>query len=149
MLLGGMVDIRKAKHPDFGKLIFLLNELGYSIPENEFSTQANTYINSPDCELLVAEVDGKGISGMIAGHLFPLIHQPGNVGRIMAFIVSKDFRSLGVGSALLESLESWFRDNKCQRFEVNSGDHREDAHGFYISKGYQIDERRFIKLNAT
>jgi GNAT superfamily N-acetyltransferase len=66
----------------------------------------------------------------------------------MALVVGEKFQSQGVGSALLESLESWFRENGCKRVEVNSGDHREVAHEFYQSNGYRVDERRFIKSNA-
>ncbi len=141
--------IRKAEKADLNKLIPLLAELGYQISEGDFEIQASTYINSEECELLVAHYGEGNLSGFVAGHLFPLIHQPGQVGRIMALIVGEKFRSQGVGSALLESLEFWFRENECMRFEVNSGDHREVAHEFYQSKGYRVDERRFIKTNAS
>ena len=144
-----LVLFRKAEKDDFDNLIPLLDELGYQISKSDFETQANLYIDSDDCELLVAQTKEGILSGFIAGHLFPLIHQPGNVGRIMALIVGEKFLSQGIGSSLLESLESWFRENNCERFEVNSGDHREVAHEFYQSKGYRVDERRFIKSSAT
>ena len=142
------VLIRKADKADQSNLIPLLAELGYQISEEDFEIQANTYINSDECGLLVAQTEDGTLSGFIAGHLFPLIHQPGNAGRIMALAVGEKFQFQGVGSALLESLESWFRENGCKRIEVNSGDHREVAHEFYQSNGYRVDERRFIKSNA-
>lgn len=141
--------IRKVKEGDLGQLIPLLFELGYEISLGDFEVQASIYINSKECELLLAKSEDDEVSGFIAGHLFPLIHQPGNMGRIMAFIVGEKYQSQGVGSSLLESLESWFKENKCSRFEVTSGDHREAAHEFYQSKGYQLDERRFIKKNPS
>ena len=140
--------IRMAERDDSNNLLPLLDELGYQISKGAFETQTDLYINSDDCELLVAQTEEGSLSGLIAGHLFPLIHQPGNVGRIMALIVGENFRSQGVGSLLLETLESWFRKNKCNRFEVNSGDYREVAHEFYQSKGYRVDERRFIKSDT-
>jgi len=141
--------IRTANQDDCNQLISLLLELGYEITREEFSEQASIYINSESCALLVAEIDEGHITGFIAGHLFPLIHQNGFAGRIMAFIVGARFQGTGTGSALLEKLENWFKESNCLRFEVNSGDHRETAHQFYQSKGYQVDERRFIKSNAT
>lgn len=141
--------IRKSTQTDFNDLIPLLAELGYQISEDKIKTQGDIYISSKACELLVAQTDMKILSGFIAGHLFPLIHQPGNIGRIMALIVGKKHQSQGIGSSLLESLETWFKENKCVRFEVNSGEHRKVAHVFYQSKGYQIDERRFIKSSAS
>ena len=141
--------IRQAEGSDFDDLIPLLDELGYQISRQDLETQANLYIDSDNCELLVAHTEQGNLSGFIAGHLFPLIHQSGSVGRIMALVVGEAFQSQGFGSSLLESLESWFKQNQCKRFEVNSGDHRRGAHEFYQSKGYRIDERRFIKTSAT
>ena len=36
----------------------------------------------------------------------------------MALVVREQFQSQGVGSLLLESLETWFIENKCKRFEL-------------------------------
>ena len=141
--------IRPANQDDCAHLIPLLLELGYEITEKDFLEQANIYINSESCALLISEIEKGNIDGFIAGNLFPLIHQAGYVGRIMAFIVGSRFQGTGIGSALLEKLESWFKENNCLRFEVNSGDHREMAHQLYQSKGYKVDERRFIKSNTT
>ncbi len=141
--------IRSTKPNDCNQLAPLLVELGYEITERELLNRVNIYINSDSCTLLVSETDEGDLSGFIAGHIFPLIHRSGSVGRIMAFIVGEKFQSTGIGSALLENLENWFKENKCLRFEVNSGDHRDAAHQFYQSKGYKIDERRFIKSSAA
>ena len=141
--------IRRAEESDLENLAILLSELGYQISELDLKTQVSIYIDSEDCLLLVAQTDEGDLSGLIAGHLFPLIHQPGSVGRIMALVVGEQFQSQGVGSLLLKSLENWFTENKCKRFEVNSGDHRDRAHEFYEAKGYRVDERRFIKTCAT
>ena len=140
--------IRPANQKDCAQLVHLLAELGYELTEQDFSHQAKAYIDSDSCALLVSETDGGDISGFIAGNIFPLIHQAGYVGRIMAFVVRTGCQGAGTGSALLERLEIWFKDNECLRFEVNSGDHRNDAHQFYQSKGYRVDERRFIKSNT-
>ena len=137
--------IRPANQKDCAQLVHLLAELGYELTEQDFSHQAKAYIDSDSCALLVSETDGGDISGFIAGHIFPLIHQAGYIGRIMALVVRTGCQGTGTGSALLERLEIWFKDNECLRFEVNSGDHRNDAHQFYQSKGYRVDERRFIK----
>ena len=136
--------IRQAHQSDLGQLLGLMHELGYDIPESDLRTQVHIYINANHSLLLVSEADGH-LAGLIAGHLIPLLHQPGHVGRITALVVSADTRDSGVGSALLEALEAWFNEQRCLRFEVTSGDHREGAHLFYQSQGYHPDERRFIK----
>jgi len=111
--------------------------------------QAKTYIESQTCTLLVAESNNGAIAGLIAGHIFPLIHESGNVGRIMALIVDSESQAGGIGTLLLEMLESWFQENNCLRFEITSGEHREEAHQFYLAKGYVEDKRRFVKQGAT
>jgi len=142
------VIIRKAKEVDSEKLASLFDELGYQITDPDLKLQINIYIDSNDCQLLVAQTGEGDLSGLIAGHIFPLIHQPESIGRITALVVAEEFQSRGVASLLLKSLETWFTENNCKRIEVNSGDHRLRAHKFYESKGYRVDERRFIKTCA-
>lgn len=141
--------IREAEENDLDELACLFGELGYRTTRPDPRSQVTVYIDAEDCRLLVAQTGEGNLSGLIAGHVFPLIHQPGNVGRIMALVVGERFRSQGVGSLLLESLEAWFSEKNCNRFEVNSGDHRDRAHKFYEAKGYRVDERRFIKSGDT
>lgn len=143
------MKIRHATLSDCKQLVPLLLELGYKISGEAIGEQARIYIESDLCALLVAEKDGGEISGFIAGHVFPLIHEAGSVGRIMAFVIGSESQAGGVGTALLEMLEAWFKENNCLRFEVTSGDHRDEAHRFYQAKGYVEDKRRFIKQNAT
>jgi len=66
------VFIRKAEKTDLNNLTPLLAELGYQISEEDFEIQANTYIDSEACELLVAQTEEGNLSGFVAGHLFPL-----------------------------------------------------------------------------
>ena len=138
-----------AEEKDLEILASLFGELGYQISKLDLKTQATIYFESDDCQLLVAQAEDGNLTGLIAGHIFPLIHQPGNVGRVMALVVGGQFQNQGIGSLLLESLETWFTEKMCRKFEVNSGDHRESAHKFYESKGYLVDERRFIKTSAN
>ena len=127
----------------------LMLELGYTISDKTMQQQTTAYIQSKTSMLIVSEIEGGGLTGLIAGHLIPLIHQAGNVGRITALVVPVEFQKQGVGSALVEAIESWFLKNNCLRFEVTSGEHREAAHHFYKARGYISDEHRFIKQGAT
>lgn len=93
---------------------------------------------------LVAEEDAKVIA-VASLHVFELFHQPGLIGRITSFVVDASARRKGVGSKLLAAADEFFRGVGCIRAEVTSGEHRSDAHTFYISQGYAADERRFLK----
>jgi len=48
------------------------------------------------------------IVGLISGHVIPLIHQNGYVGRITSMVVTNDSRGSGVGLKLIGELETWF-----------------------------------------
>jgi GNAT superfamily N-acetyltransferase len=143
------MKVRVASKDDLVQICELVEELGYEADETTVSSQLDTYINSDSSLILVAESSPGFLSGLISGHLIPLIHQPGNVGRITAFVVRTTERSAGTGAVLLEKMEAWFREGNCRRFEVTSGDHRVKAHSFYESKGYVSDERRYLKHRDT
>lgn len=139
------VSIRPAQFEDTAGLSGLLHELGYDTTSETLRSQLPPYLESGDATLLVAEDCDGLLIGLISGHLIPLLHQPGNIGRITALVVGARARSSGIGGNLVRALEDWFAENRCLRYEVTSGDHRSGAHDFYRSQGYVLDERRFIK----
>ncbi|MES3676606.1 GNAT family N-acetyltransferase [Halomonas elongata] len=139
------MQVRMASKNDLVQVCELIRELGYEAAESDLAMQLDTYVDMQTSALMVTETPAGDLSGLISGHLIPLMHQPGNVGRITAFVVREDHRSTGIGTVLLEALESWFRDRGCFRFEVTSGDHRARAHKFYDSKGYISGGYRYIK----
>ena len=126
----------------------LPHELGYPGTPESASAQLAIYAGGNTSRMLVADGASGSLAGLIAGHLIPLLHQPGNLGRITALIVARDAQERGVGTALLAAIERWFAAQNCLRYEVTSGDQRAAAHRFYACRGYVSDERRFIKRDA-
>ncbi len=139
-------SIRLAQIEDATGLRELLHELGYDTTPETLRAQLPAYLKSDASMLLVADEGGGPLLGLISGHLIPALHQPGNIGRITAFVVADRARSRGIGGRLIQALENWFAENRCLRYEVTSGDHRSGAHDFYRTYGYKPDERRFIKM---
>jgi GNAT superfamily N-acetyltransferase len=137
--------IQHAKIEHAADLVLLMHELGYETSRDTLRMQLDYYDSSDRSTVFVALVDAKPI-GLISGHLIPALHQPGNIGRITALIVSENYRSMGIASRLVEELEAWFLDNSCLRFEVTSGEHRDTAHRFYESRGYSPSTSRFLKI---
>jgi GNAT superfamily N-acetyltransferase len=96
-------------------------------------------------QLWVAEL-ALGVVGVTAMHLVPTLHAPGCIGKITALVVSRESRARGVGTALVRAAENWAKAQGAYRFEVVSGNHRPDAHRFYIRLGYRApDQVRFTK----
>lgn len=141
--------IRAAGIDDSALLLPLLHELGYPGTLQSVSAQMAIYAGSNASRVLVADGEAGRLAGLIAGHLIPLLHQPGNLGRITALVVARDARGRGVGTALLAAIERWFAAQNCLRHEVTSGDQRAAAHRFYACRGYVSDERRFIKRSPA
>jgi GNAT superfamily N-acetyltransferase len=137
--------IQRATPEHANALIPLMHELGYDTSLATIDTQLSHYDTSEHSIVFVALI-GFDVVGLIDGHLIPALHQPGDIGRITALIVAEKARSRGIGSRLVQELESWFLSKRCLRFEVTSGEHRDSAHRFYESLGYAPSSRRFLKL---
>ena len=141
--------IRAARIDDSALLLPLLHELGNPCTLQSMSAQLAIYAGCNTSCVLVVDRGDSSLAGLIAGHLIPLLHQPGNLGRITALVVAREVQGRGVGTALLVAIERWFAAQNCLRYEVTSGDQRAAAHRFYDSRGYVSDERRFIKRSPA
>jgi len=138
--------VRRATEADIEEIVFLLNELGYQTSANTLAVQLRHY-SLPESLILIAKYrESNSLVGLASGHVIPLLHQPGFLGRITSLVVSSDSRGSGVGRKLIDGLEMWFAENQCLRYEVTSSEHRKSAHLFYEKLGYKLDEQRFIKL---
>ena len=123
----------------------LLKELGYPDTSSLTKTKIAKLTKSKNDTVLVAEVDGKVI-GLAHLHVAELFHEPGKLGRIMALVVNKKYRKVGVGHKLMVSLETIARKAGCTKMEVTSSVHRSEAHKFYQKLGYFEKPKRFIKM---
>lgn len=137
--------IQRATAEDADSMLPLLRELGYDTSRTTMRAQLGHYADSAEAVVLIALVRGE-LVGLVSGYLIPALHQPGSIGRITALVVAEKVRSRGIGSKLIQELENWFLLSKCLRFEVTSGEHRDDAHQFYESRGYAASSRRFLKF---
>ena len=138
------MNIRSASYKDIDQLLNLLSDLGYSSDKDTIAESLTRYKSSDDYEVLVAEHEGKVI-GCISLHVMRLFHAAGNAGRITSLVISSESRGKGIGKVLVNAADQFFKSMDCVKTEVTSGDHRKEAHKFYQSEGYVIDERRFIK----
>jgi ribosomal protein S18 acetylase RimI-like enzyme len=138
------VSIREAGPADAPAVAGLLAELGYPSSEEEFRRRFERYSVVAGTHLIAAEEDGEVI-GLAAMQVMPLIHRDLPVGRITAMVVRADRRGAGVGRRLEEELEAIARREGCGRIDLTSRHHREEAHAFYRSLGFEETSRRFVK----
>ncbi len=58
-------------------------------------------------------------------------------------VTGEDYRSLGLGQALLDWLKALARKEGCAQFSLDSGTHRKRAHAFYFREGLFVDAFHF------
>ena len=122
-----------------------MDQLGYEATSQLIEKKLTEFAETPIDSVLVAEVEGL-VVGVISCHITSLFHQEGSSGRITSLVIDQKHRGQGVGKCLVSEAEAFFHSLGCVKSEVTSGDHRPEAHAFYESCGYKLDERRFIKL---
>lgn len=60
----------------------------------------------------------------------------GAIARIIALAVKKEYQRQGIGTKLLQTAESYFKENQVELIAVNSGIDRVEAHRFYEKQGF-------------
>jgi len=86
------------------------------------------------------------VIGYIHGSPYELLFSDPLV-NVLGFIVQETHRGQGVGSALIERLEQWAKDNGFSGIKLLSHPSRTNAHRFYERRDYQFtkDQKNFIK----
>ena len=100
-------------------------------------------IDSDWHDLLIAVLDGK-IVGFMA---MSVVMGPGirKNAYLEDFVVDKEVREGGVGSALWEGMIEWAKEKGCKRLEFTCGKGREVAQKFYRKHGAEIYETNFFR----
>lgn len=148
--------IREYRQEDRPALVLLMEELQdhlvmqdslhlrRRLPEygESYTAEMLELVATHEGVIFVAEAEGK-VVGCISGTIErsatkdPLEWIPHTTGRIQELHVSDGFRSLGIGGALMEKMEEYFKEHQCNvaRTEVLSDNKR--AYEFYQRMGYQ------------
>ena len=129
---------------DAAAIAGLLGELGYPATAEDAARRLRLY-STADSRILVAEAASGTVVGFASLHLTPMLHADGLWCRVTALVVTDGWRNRGVGGRLMAAAETWARSAGCVRMELTSGDHRQQAHDFYLRSGFHIHNKRFLK----
>jgi GNAT superfamily N-acetyltransferase len=135
--------LREAKPSDSTRLAELIRLLGHEIGEK--SVRKNLKALKKSGETPIVATLGKKIVGLVGVHRMATVHREAPVGRIPILIVEKCAQRSGIGRALTEAAEQWFRKQGCTMIEVTSNDRLSEAHAFYRHMGYERTGIRFFK----
>lgn len=129
------VSVREAFASDAPRIVALAAQLGYVIrPEHAQKQLAG---GVADRRIFVAVVPRVGVIGWI-GLLADESLLAERRTYVEGLVVEDEYRSNGVGAALLARAEEWARERACSSVCVRSNVTRERARGFYERAGYDV-----------
>jgi GNAT superfamily N-acetyltransferase len=146
------VPIREARPEDWTAVAELLAQLGRpdvrgTAEEDAAGVVFERYLERPDAVLLVAEDDGS-VVGLLDMEYRVRLNFTTPQAWIPDLVVAEDWRSGGVGRALLARAEELAREEGCWGMALESATWRERAHAFYVREGWTDAGKSFSKLLA-
>ncbi len=122
------------------------SDLGYDYPIDKTKNKLSKILELSTDKIFVAEINGK-IAGYIHGSVYECTYSD-SLKNILALVVSDKYRRQGVASELVKAIETWAKDDGSAGVRLVSGHNREDAHEFYLSRGYRLrkEQKNFIKI---
>lgn len=136
---------REFDRDDICGICELINcELGYSVSVDDLALRIKQMLYDRHYCIFVAENNNEVIAfiGMYIGLAF---EYSGKIARIIALAVKKEYQRKGIGAKLLQTAESYLKENYVELIAVNSGLHRIEAHRFYEKQGFYKKGYRFAK----
>lgn len=140
------VTVRRAAASDLEALLRLYAELS---PENAATDRARAaeglsqILARPDIHLLVAELDEQ-IAGTVMLVVVPnLTHNARPWIQLENMVVDETARRAGVGRALMSAAYALAGETGAYKIQLQSGEHRHEAHRFYESLGFRASSLGF------
>lgn len=140
--------IRKATTEDTE----LIHELAIQFAEN--SAYRNYYSPYKLHELILSILDGyahnsvifidEETKSMLAGCTSPFLLGEGLIANELAWWVSPEHRSSGIGKRLVEEFENWAKDQGCSFISMSCLDDK--LGNFYEKQNYKLFERAYFKV---
>lgn len=136
---------REFERDDIWGICALINcELGYNVAENDLALRIKQMRDDKNYCIFVAE-NNNGVIAFIGVHIGLAFEYSGKVARIIALAVKKEYQRQGIGTKLLQTVESYLKENHVELIAVNSGIRRTKAHSFYEKQGFYKKGYSFAK----
>ena len=138
------VTVREATLDDAPRLAPLLGELGYPVEPGDLLARMRRLLGRDDQKVLMAERDSRAL-GLLALHVFPVLAYDRDLAMIMALVVAREARGLGVGRALVDRAGAIGKSLGASRLMVTTHVRRAGAHAFYEKLGFEFTGRRYVR----
>jgi len=139
------ISVRPASVNDAESIAWLVSELGYPSTSAETRDRLWRVKGAEGVFVCVAELDGE-VAGLATCHKFFAVHLTEPAVWLTSLVVSSEYRGEGIGQALVAECEAWAKSQGAKRLSLTSANHRDGAHQFYLSLGYEQSGVRFAKI---
>jgi ribosomal protein S18 acetylase RimI-like enzyme len=139
------MTFRRATIDDSSAVAGLLTQLGYPTTPAEMKGRLGRLLSQPDYATFVAEQSAGQVVGLVGAYLGYALEFDARYGRLTGLVVDTDWRSQGLGKALMHHVHVWLKSHGVSHVTLTSGNHRLEAHAFYQAIGYQATGVRFAK----
>jgi GNAT superfamily N-acetyltransferase len=129
------LSIREINVADAEAAAQLSGELGYPVSAGIMRERICRLEFLPNHVVFVACLDHAVVGWIDVDVVHHLQAEPS--AEIGGLVVSRDYRSVGIGRMLLMQAEGWARKRHLKRMIVRSRITRDDAHRFYLREGYE------------
>ena len=129
------MPVRTIAESDIAAAAVLIGQLGYEMPQREFTRRLTAVLAQADHHVWVYE-DGGRVVGLLHAFFRPALDKPPEV-MVQALVTEAQQRSKGVGEALMQVAEAWAREKGCTSVALYSRVDRDRAHRFYERLGYE------------
>ena len=141
------VLIREIEEKDYHVLLSLWNnELGNSHVTAENIAPHYDRVKNDDSYKTYVALLGNEVVGFISSAQSYAVGFDGRYMQIIAMAVKTQKQNKGIGTKLIQSMESYARDKGCYCIGVCSGLKRTDAHAFYERNGLVKGSYAFAKM---
>lgn len=120
--------------------------LGYYYDKQKTAERLEHILTYTNDKIFIAQYNGE-VVGYVHASDYECIYSD-SLKNILALVVEKSKRDLGVGKALMTAVEQWAKESGSSGVRLVSGFNREKAHSFYQHCGYEHrkNQKNFIKI---
>jgi GNAT superfamily N-acetyltransferase len=132
-----LITIRKAQNQDAERIAVLCQQLDYQASAQVVLTRLQQMQQDQQhvIYIYVADLGSEPVVGWAHAHICDLVIMPPQA-LLLGLVVDQSHRGCGIGRRLMQQIEQWASERKCDAVLVRSNVKRQQAHTFYQKIGY-------------
>jgi GNAT superfamily N-acetyltransferase len=130
-----LITIRKAQNQDAERMAVLCQQLDYQASPQAVLTRLQQMQQDQQHVIYVADLASEQVVGWAHAHVCHLVMMPPQA-LLLGLVVDQEYRGCGIGRCLMQQVEQWASERKCDAVLVRSNVKRQQAHTFYQKIGY-------------